>query len=233
VLIAAGDLRQARFTLREAAQCAWEGGYIYFVMIAFYYFAELLEVESGDAGTTGALSRRRFAVTLLGCVGAHIATWAVFRNKAARLLAALEGTLPPAAFVAAQHEGESNTVEALVEMVIDPRRDMLNDPWPVVSTHQNQDAVEERAPATASVNGAFDDLRPTAQFSALLFEPLTPRERDVLRLLAAGESNQEIATQLTITPGTAKWYVSQIFGKLGVRSRTQAAVRARELKLLP
>ena len=118
-------------------------------------------------------------------------------------------------------------------MVIDPSRDMLNDTLPVVATHQNQAAVEERAPATTSINGASDDWRPTAQYSALLFEPLTPRELDVLRLLAAGESNQEIATQLTITPGTAKWYVSQLLAKLGVRSRTQAAVRARELKLLP
>ena len=54
----------------------------------------------------------------------------------------------------------------------------------------------------------------------------------ILRLIAAGQSNQQIAAQLIIAPGTAKWYVSQIFGKLGVHSRTQSIVRAQELSLL-
>ncbi len=62
---------------------------------------------------------------------------------------------------------------------------------------------------------------------------LTAREIEVLRLIAAGRSNREIADQLVITLGTAKWYVSQIFSKLGVNSRTQATARARELHLTP
>ncbi len=66
----------------------------------------------------------------------------------------------------------------------------------------------------------------------VLFEALTARELAVLRLIAAGRSNQDIAAELVITPGTAKWYVSQILGKLGVRSRTQAVARGRELGLL-
>ncbi len=62
--------------------------------------------------------------------------------------------------------------------------------------------------------------------------PLTPRELAVLHLIAAGQSNQAIAAQLIITPGTAKWYVSQILSKLGVHSRTQAVARAQETGLL-
>ena len=54
----------------------------------------------------------------------------------------------------------------------------------------------------------------------------------VLHLLAAGRSNQDMADEFVITPGTAKWYVSQILGKLGVQSRTQAVARGRELGLL-
>jgi LuxR family maltose regulon positive regulatory protein len=50
-----------------------------------------------------------------------------------------------------------------------------------------------------------------------------------LGLLAAGCSNQEIAERLTFSIGTIKWYTSQIYGKLGVGSRTQALARAREL----
>src|SRR5829696_5980363 len=53
-------------------------------------------------------------------------------------------------------------------------------------------------------------------------EPLTERERDVLRLLGQGMSNKEIAASLFISEGTARTYVSNILGKLGLASRTQA-----------
>jgi LuxR family maltose regulon positive regulatory protein len=54
---------------------------------------------------------------------------------------------------------------------------------------------------------------------------------EVLRLLAAGLSNQEIAGKLTVSLGTVKTHVHNLYGKLGVSSRSQAIVRARELKL--
>ncbi len=62
--------------------------------------------------------------------------------------------------------------------------------------------------------------------------PLTPREQEVLCLLASGLSNREIAEKLVFSLGTVKWYVNQIYSKLGVGSRTQAIVRANELQLL-
>ena len=65
-----------------------------------------------------------------------------------------------------------------------------------------------------------------------LIEPLTSREVDVLQLMAEGYTNPEIAGELVITLGTVKWYASQIYGKLGVSNRTEAAARARELNLL-
>lgn len=63
-------------------------------------------------------------------------------------------------------------------------------------------------------------------------EPLTRREQEVLRLLVAGASNQEIATQLVISLATVKKHVSNILSKLGVESRTQAVALAREWSLL-
>ena len=60
-------------------------------------------------------------------------------------------------------------------------------------------------------------------------ERLTGREREILALLGAGASNAEIATRLIVSVGTVKWYTTQIYGKLGVKSRTQAVVRSREL----
>jgi len=56
------------------------------------------------------------------------------------------------------------------------------------------------------------------------FAVLTPRERDVLALLAQGESNKRIAAALNLSIGTVKGYVSAIFEKLGVDDRTQAAL---------
>lgn len=57
-------------------------------------------------------------------------------------------------------------------------------------------------------------------------EPLTGREREVLRLVARGASNREIADTLSLTEGTVKNYVSAILGKTGARDRTQAALFA-------
>jgi DNA-binding NarL/FixJ family response regulator len=66
---------------------------------------------------------------------------------------------------------------------------------------------------------------------APLAEPLSERELEILRLLAAGDSNKEIAAALFIAEGTVKNHVTNILGKLGARDRTQAALRARELGL--
>jgi LuxR family maltose regulon positive regulatory protein len=68
--------------------------------------------------------------------------------------------------------------------------------------------------------------------SSALVEPLTARELEVLRLLAAGASNGAIAEALIISIGTAKKHVNNILAKLDLRSRTQAAIWARENGLL-
>jgi DNA-binding NarL/FixJ family response regulator len=65
-----------------------------------------------------------------------------------------------------------------------------------------------------------------------LIEPLTHREEDILRLLARGQSNKEIADTLFLSEGTVKNYISRIYAKLGARDRTQAALWAVEHHLL-
>ena len=72
----------------------------------------------------------------------------------------------------------------------------------------------------------------TRKTSDDLAEPLTDREKDVLRLLGQGMSNKEIGATLFITERTARTYVSNILGKLGLASRTQAALYAVEHKMV-
>jgi len=65
-----------------------------------------------------------------------------------------------------------------------------------------------------------------------LLDPLTPRELEIMRLIGKGYSNPEIASELVVTINTIKKHTSNIYGKLGVRSRTQAIARAHDLNLL-
>ncbi|MDQ5818434.1 MAG: LuxR C-terminal-related transcriptional regulator, partial [Actinomycetota bacterium] len=63
-------------------------------------------------------------------------------------------------------------------------------------------------------------------------EPLSERELEVLALIAAGKSNQEISAKLFVSTSTVKTHINRLYRKLGARSRTQAIARAREMDLL-
>ena len=76
------------------------------------------------------------------------------------------------------------------------------------------------------------ESQPSPSMPGTLIEPLSDRELQVLRLIAEGLSNQEMAARLVIAPSTIKTHINNLYGKLGVRTRTQALVRARELNLM-
>jgi LuxR family transcriptional regulator, maltose regulon positive regulatory protein len=65
-----------------------------------------------------------------------------------------------------------------------------------------------------------------------MIEQPTSRELEVLRMLAAGRSNQAIASQLVVTLDTFKKHVSHLLGELGAANRTEAVARARQLGLI-
>jgi DNA-binding CsgD family transcriptional regulator len=67
---------------------------------------------------------------------------------------------------------------------------------------------------------------------AELFESLTPRERDVLALLADGLRNRDIASRLGVSEHTVKFHLASIFGKLGAATRTEAVRKGLQLGLI-
>jgi len=82
------------------------------------------------------------------------------------------------------------------------------------------------SPPTPSTeaHSTFSYMNSTTQI-----EPLTEREHEVLSLIAHGASNRQVAEKLYLTEGTVKNHMTNILGKLGVRDRTQAVLKAREL----
>jgi LuxR family transcriptional regulator, maltose regulon positive regulatory protein len=86
----------------------------------------------------------------------------------------------------------------------------------------------------ARLQRAFDAGQPAPDpVSSGIIDPLTSRELEVLRMLAAGRSNQAIARELVVTLDTVKKHVGHLLGKLGASNRTEAVARARELSLIP
>ncbi len=90
------------------------------------------------------------------------------------------------------------------------------------------------APSVArKVVSEFARLKPAPkEISETLPDPLSEREIEILKVVAQGHTNKEIADQLYLAEGTVKNYVTSILQKIGARDRTQAAIRARELGIL-
>lgn len=96
--------------------------------------------------------------------------------------------------------------------------------WPV--------SMKEYSRNLAAVMAAESEKTPSAERSSTLVEPLSEREIQILRLIAAGLSNQEIAGELYLTVGTVKTYTYHLYGKLGVNRRAQAVEKGRQLGII-
>jgi LuxR family maltose regulon positive regulatory protein len=134
-------------------------------------------------------------------------------------------------------QGRKVAAQARVESTLDLAatqgylRAFLDEGQPVVTM-----LPEVRHVAPQFVNSlleAFSGKAALAEGAAdLLVEPLTERELEILRLIAAGRSNPEIAESLYLSLNTVKWHAKNLYGKLGVSNRVEAAARAQELGIL-
>jgi len=118
-LIGSGDTVAARATLLEASQRALAAKFSYFLMNAFYYFAELLVLESKAVKPASALAHKRLAATLLSCVRSHSSTWQIYRDKAAQLQAEIEGEIPMEMLATAIAYGQNATLEEMVATLLE------------------------------------------------------------------------------------------------------------------
>jgi LuxR family maltose regulon positive regulatory protein len=144
-------------------------------------------------------------------------------------------------------------VRAVVEDGLGQRQAALGSLAKAVAQAKPEGYVQpfiEAGPSVASLLSALGRAQPDAHVNALLaafeserastggdkagvlVEPPSTRELEVLRLLAAGRSNSDIAQALVLEQSTVKTHLIHLYGKLDVHSRTQAVARARELQLL-
>src|SRR2546423_98080 len=146
----------------------------------------------------------------------------VVRLSRARQIEQAQGLLGEQIFAEGQTEGRSMTAEQAI--AASPTLDRTSKAQrPAQGRPQgNHEGPPHTTPPSL----------PLRQVVQPLLDPLSQRELEVLQLLAGGASNQEIAMALVVTPGTVKLHVSHILSKLGVKSRTRAILRARDLGLL-
>lgn len=150
------------------------------------------------------------ATTILALVGQHPSSDRETGDRAQRLLDRAATALPREALTAAIRLGTTDALDGLVARL----------------------QIDLTLPLAVAIDSPSKSERPPAAPAQPLPEPLTERELDVLRLIAAGHTNRQIADELFLTVNTVKSYAGQVYGKLQVRSRTQAIVRARELRLI-
>ena len=141
-------------------------------------------------------------------------------------LAHWQGGDRPGAMISLERALRLAEPEGYVRLFADLGRPMSR----LLQEARSRDVMPDYAARLLAACGA--DLAPAGVEAGVLPEPLSTREREVLELIAAGLTNREIAETLSISPETVKKHTGSIYGKLGVRSRTEAAVKARNLDVL-
>jgi DNA-binding CsgD family transcriptional regulator len=218
-------LAEAQLGLGDGASFATAAGWPTAAEAPRWLAAALAALHRGDVAAAEALlervqalSERRGSGWLLRRICIAHAQGAVARgdDRSVRVqldaaLAEVEAEEAPLAFL-----GAGEAIEMLLQ---------------VHATHPYRNTLPAIRAELAS--GRPPAVGDTGTWNAARAEALTPREQDVLRLIAAGASNAAIAQQLVLAVSTVKGYTHSLYGKLEASSRTEALARARARSLLP
>jgi LuxR family maltose regulon positive regulatory protein len=208
---------------------------VYFAERSFREAVELLERWSGHLDRPA-----NMAITITYLAQSLVALHQVGKSEQARMIAArlLALTEPEGYLRVYLDEGEPMRQALLALLTPHSRRQELAPSTAAYISkllatfeHEKQDASTPVVMASTP-QPALSSARQASAVSSVQAFSLTRREQEVLRLLAAGASNQEIAQTLVISLDTVKKHVSNLLGKLGASSRTQAITQARARSLL-
>lgn len=190
--------------------------------VAWFYFSqalekgrnignnlEILNTIMGIAMLLAKEGHEAYALELLAYARHHPAVDWEAREKAEQFLNMLKRELPSEMTTQAEEKAKTLDLDTIVNSILSEYPVALGDEVYLTPPSPEQGLIANQA----------------------LPEPLTKRELEVLKLIADGHSNSQIADQLFIGVSTVKKHVTHIFGKLGVSSRTQAISRLRELQL--
>jgi ATP/maltotriose-dependent transcriptional regulator MalT len=176
--------------------------------MGFIHLTLELLVESGELLLTESIPEQ--GILLLAGVSFQPSASHEAQEKAQQLLDSNRDRLAPDSFEAITKQGKASNLDQLLAAAKTDLADF--------------NSAQELA------SGAEPVIKSNEQ---LIFESLTDRELEVLGLMSEGLSNPEIAERLIIAVGTVKSYTNQIYSKLGVRNRVEAAAKSRDLGLLP
>jgi DNA-binding NarL/FixJ family response regulator len=202
-----GGLATSIFGLGDTAQGDYAAASAYFhqalkIAADIHWTPLILEILTGISDLLLQTDEGEQAVELLTLVTQHAAAEPPTQHRAELLLARAKTILSSTVFDAASARGKTADLDAVARAVSDQLK-----------------LPKKYAPSPLSANQG-------------LVDPLSERELEILRLLAQGLTNQQIAEALTLVVGTVKAHNHHIFSKLVVSNRVQAIARARELGLL-
>lgn len=226
-----GDLNEARYLLSESSEGMRAAGERWLYGRSRAPLA-WVEVRRGDLPNA-----RRGCKELIQLVNSGEALLLLDAAYAVALVLRAEGRVNDAQAILGQLvgvAGEPGTGQLIDELVPRPQPAPRLSPLDPAAQQAFMDTLERQldAPPAAAIPSA-QAVAPGGLFIPETGETLSPREVDVLRLLVAGASNQRVADTLVISLHTAKNHVANILQKLGVATRTQAALQGRILGVQP